>query len=192
MSIPVTIDPLGTLGAGEPLPPGFRPLAYVEATKNGPRQGDVPWAGLEFTAFNQETDTLIIDGGGSAAMQKYGGIFQYASSDSHGIGASKSDSKVIIQNGELAYYGLQKVFEPGRIYRFVAAPDKRSIDELTRVGNFEAYSGARTVVWVTGALLARVEHQRSGVTVETVVAAERITDGALGLVSLTTGVFLEV
>lgn len=191
MSIPVSIDPLGTLGAS-PMPPGFRPLAYVEATNDSPYASRLPWPGLINSAFNQATDTLIIDGGCSTAMSVYGSIFRYLSSNSRGIGAGRQSTKVVLQNGEGSASGLMTNFNPGRMYHFIAAPDKESIDEITRVKEFEAFVAPDLPVWSTGALLGMVERQRSGVAVETIVAAERIPDGALGLVSLTTGVFLKV
>lgn len=190
MSIPAPFNPLGTLGAS-PLPPGFRQLAYVETTKSGPWPFELPWPGLVAAAFNQETDTLIIDGGSTGG----GTIFAHDSSNSKFIGAKASISRgvVLASNGTISPFAFEKAFEQGHLYHFVIAPDRLSIDDSVKIKNFEPMTGVNAYAWGTGVLIARVEHVGAdGDSVETVVAAERIADGALGLVSLTTGVFLEV
>lgn len=188
MSIPTSFNPLGTLGAS-PLPPGFRPLAYVETTSAGPKPDNLPWPGLRFQAFNQETDTLIIDGGATGNKIP---IFNYANGSSRFIGSLTYYDLIYAGNGNYTASSLTMPCEYGKIYHIVSEPNKVSIDDTIKILKFVSMQPDAST-WGRGALLARVEHVGAdGVSVETVVAAERIADSAHGLVSLTTGVFLEV
>lgn len=190
MSIPVSIDPLGTLGQGD-LPPGYIAVDFVEAKR------DVGFSELsELALYNIEalTDELSLRCGiSSSATGNWKSLF-FIGTPSVLYGAAMINPNTIGLNNSSLNSTLSLNIEQETIYEVLIAPDRVTFNDSVFYRQARHIETASVKLINKGALLQHVTYYKSydkRHPATELVACTRRQDGAEGMLDIVTGKFIQ-